>query len=292
MRKLWGVIVILGLALIGAVSFDLLVSPRDFSAGASKGYARVVTLAPSMSETMVALGEDLRVVGVTIHCTMEALRHAQKIGSFAEPNFEAILALNPDLVLAVPHVMAKNTLDRLRANNIEVFAHQPDTLKDIKYIIEMLAKKLGIEVKGAALCHAIDQAIKEARQGIKSRSHGDAPQTTLIAVSPEPFVVAGSTSFPSQVVEALGLINLADDRKTAWPVWPLESLLARPPMIIILADGRESLARYQKIFRALGLDLAQRKIRLILPDRPIFQSPSPALIHDASYLSQLLQKES
>lgn len=253
-------------------------------------YLRIVALAPSFTETMVALDQGHRLVGITIHCQMEGLAHAQKIGSFAEPNFEAIMALSPDLVLAVPHVMAKRVLEKLVSNNVEVFAHQPDSLTDIKFITVALAEKLGIKSTGVALNQKIDQALARARQKVLTLDVGLGRKTTLIAVSHLPFVVAGKNTFASEIVEELGLINMADDPKAAWPVWPVENLLSKPPQLLILADGKENLHRYHKLFVSLGLDItANTMMRLIVPDRPIFNSPSPTVIEDTLYLTRLLQ---
>lgn len=251
-------------------------------------YQRVVTLAPSMSDTIVALGQAHRVVGKTIHCIDAQLTHAANVGSFAEPNFESILQLKPDLVLAVPHVLAKATLARLEENNIVVFAHQPDTLADIKYIVLAIAERLGILSRGHDLNHRMDRALEEARR-IADHVVVNGNKSILIAVSSSPFVVAGKSTFASQIVETLGLKNMAEDGRVAWPVWPLENLLRSPPQILLLTEGVSNRHHYAKIFDALGLDEKKSSMRLLVPDRPIFNSPSPVLIDDAAYLGRLLQ---
>lgn len=254
-------------------------------------YQRVVALAPSMSETMVALDQGFRLVGVTIHCQSEGLATVSKIGSFAEPNFEAIIAQKPDLVLAVPHVMAKPVLEKLVANKIEVFAHQPDTIADIKFINFALARKLGNEAKGVLLNEKIDFAIKKAQTLFSQFDSADTTKTALIAVSHMPFVVAGKSTFPSEIIEALGFKNLASDKKAMWPVWPLENLISNPPQFLIIASGDENLRVYEKLFDSLGLNLVQKKTQLIVPKKPIFVSPSPNIIDDVSSLAQMFDED-
>jgi iron complex transport system substrate-binding protein len=289
--KLAFIVTVLGITLLGITSSGLLRDQKPMDRWSpKKSYIRVVSLAPSMSDTMVALEESNRVVGATIHCQNSQIGNARKIGSFAEPNFEAILALDPDLVLAVPHIMAKSTLDQLRANHIEVFAHQPDSLADIKYINLTIARKLGVEDKGILVNLAIDRAMLLAKKSLEAVSPNRKLKTALIAVAPTPFVVAGKTTFASEVVEAMGLINLASEKFAAWPVWPLEQLLVSPPDVLILSDGSLGFEKYQEIFRALGLDVAKTKMRIVTPNRPIFGSPSAEVIKDASYLTQLLQE--
>lgn len=72
--------------------------------------------------------------------------------------------------------------------------------------------------------------------------------------------------------------------KQAWPIWPLESLLKDPPDILLLADGHESLPLYKNLFNNLLVD--QKMI--LAPDRPLFNSPSPKLLDDINYISELL----
>lgn len=277
--------------LLGALSFFFTI-PRTISpriAKSERAYERIVSLAPSMSDTMAFLNEARRVVGITIHCDETQFPHAQKIGSFAEPNFEAILALKPDLVLAVPHIMAKNTLKQLELVGVDVFAHQPDTLADIKFIVSAIANKLNIANEGFRVNQNIDEAIAKTRLEFTNVASLSNNKSMLIAVSFAPFVVAGKNTFPSQIMEALGFKNMADDPKTAWPVWSLEGLLSKPPEVLVLADGKENFSRYQNLFRALGLDVKKVGIHLLVPEKMIFYSPSPALINDISYLSKLLQ---
>src|SRR5579871_5263435 len=197
-----GIIILLGFSLLGAIAFSVTKNIKAPSSSEKKDFKRIVSLAPSMSEVLVALGQAHRVVGVTIHCDNPHLAHAEKIGSFADPNFEAILRQNPDLVVAVPHTMAKSTLEHLKAYGIDVFAHQPDSLFDIKYINELIAKKLGIEQKGHALNAAIDEAIDNAKTTFGHGPKEQEPATMLMVVFASPLVVAGKHTFSSQIVES------------------------------------------------------------------------------------------
>lgn len=251
-----------------------------------KSYTRVVALAPSLTETMIALNQTHRLVGVTIHCQDPQLNGVARVGSFAEPNFEAIMAERPDLVLGVPHVMAKKVLNKLRESGVEVFAHQPDTLDDIKLVNRRLAEKFEVVKRGQAINQEIDRAIIKARAALLQGSVNNGSRTMLIAISHVPFVVAGRTTFASEILEHIGLTNLASS-KTPWPVWPLEKLLTDPPGYLILAGGIETLPSFQSIFNSLGLDLNKTSITLIVPHRPIFESPSPSIIKDTAYLTDL-----
>lgn len=277
----------IGIGLAVAVSLAFLIytgKPTASPHFPAMTYERVVSLAPSMTETMVALKQTHRLVGVTIHCLDPDVLPITKIGSFAEPNFEAIMAQNPDLVLGVPHVMAKPILEKLERSGIQVFAHQPDSLKDIAYVVAALAQKFGISDDGRLINEKIDRAILAARDVLNQSAFPANKRTALIAVSYLPFVVAGKGTFASEIIEAMGLTNLAAG-KTAWPVWPLEKLITEPPAYLIVSGGNEVLPKFLNIFTALRIEA--NRITVIAPDAPIFYSPSPNIIKDIQILTDL-----
>ena len=147
----------------------------------------------------------------------------------------------------------------------------------------MLAQKFGVEPRGAKIINDIADTITKTKD-----QHKDLKASFLIAYSSSPLVVAGKNTFASQVLEALGLNNMAKT-EVAWPIWPLESLIHNPPDIFLLADWHESLSHYQNLFSNLAIG---SKFRLLIPDRPLFQSPSPKVIDAIHQLSQLLASKS
>lgn len=249
-------------------------------------YQRIVALAPSYCETIVALKESHRLVGVTTHCNLDEVKNLKRVGSFADSNLEIILSLKPDLVLAVPHPLAHNNLQILKQNGIEVFAHQPDSLNDIRYINEKLAEKLGIPQQGLLLNRRLDQALEKAKAIVLS--HPLVRPSALIAIAHSPLVVAGAHTFMAEIVEVMGFSNVATHRHTSWPIWPLENLISNPPDYFIVIEGVDNVHSYQRLLRSLGLDLFNFGPILILPKRPLFFSPSPAIIEDIEYFSNLL----
>jgi ABC-type Fe3+-hydroxamate transport system substrate-binding protein len=132
----------------------------------------------------------------------------------------------------------------------------------------------------------MNSVLKESQFLLNQSALSFPDRRTLIAVSAMPFVVAGKNTFMSEIIEGLGLVNMASDVKVPWPVWPLENLLADPPALLVLADGEENQQKYQSIFKSLGLN--RSKIRIIVPQHSLFLSPSPAIITDIQYLAKLL----
>ncbi len=249
-------------------------------------YERIVAMAPSYCETVAALGQAHRLVGVTSHCELDLVKDVPRVGSFSDANFEVILSLKPDLVLAVPHVFATENLRRLKENGIEIFAHQPDSLSDIRFINQELGEKLGISEQGLLLNQRLDEALAQAKA--QNWSGKQNRPTILLAIADAPFVVAGANTFIAEIMEAMGFSNLASNPRTAWPIWPLEKLISAPPDVFVMLEGVEKMNAYQRLFRSLNLDLHNFGPTLIVPERPLFFSPSPAIIEDIKYFSHLL----
>ena len=260
----------------------LLFSRESYFSGTPKVIERIVSLAPSYTELILALDMDNKLVGVTDHCRSDK----PKVGSFANANFEAIMELKPDLVLAVPHVQSLALLKLLKDQGIATFAHQPDSLDDIRHINREVSKLLGIKHKGVSLNHRLDESLHQARLSFREMLNERSSQS-LVFFSSAPLVVAGANSFVSDVLKAMGLSNMAEG-KTNWPLWPLERLLSSPPNIILLAEGEATRPAYQRLFRNISFDYRSLGINFIIPERPVLMSPSPALIGDIEYLGQLL----
>lgn len=265
------VILILFLGLWAFESLNQQPSPKI------KTISRVVALAPSFCDTMERLELTHLLVGVSSDCEGAPFERIAKVGRFAEPNFEAIMALKPDLILAVPHPMAKNVIDMASNQSILVQTFQPDSLEDIFLATISLAKTLNAQKKG-------EEVVAQMKEALKVRQKGE--KTFLIALSPSPLVVAGKNTFASKILENWGFKNLADG-EISWPIWPLEELIKHPPDIFLLTD-QELLPLYQNLFDNLHM-----KQKMLIPDRPLFTSPSPKLIEDITYLkSFLLETES
>jgi ABC-type Fe3+-hydroxamate transport system substrate-binding protein len=161
-------------------------------------------------------------------------------------------------------------------------------MRDIHDIVDGLANLLGVPERGVLLNATMERQISKTALSIEALDIKN--RSMLLALSDAPLVVAGKSTFASEIIEKLGLINMASDMNTPWPIWPLENMLSDPPHFFILADGSNNLNSYKNVLRKLGLDPAKNNMHLIIPDRPIFQSPSPALIEDARYLAHLLNQ--
>src|SRR5690606_134166 len=105
---------------------------------------RIISLAPSVTETLFALGVGDRLVGVSSYCDYpDAAARIDRVGTFLQPNVERILIKRPDLVIAVPSPGNRAPVERLQALGIEVLVVNPERIADILAAIRAIAAAVG-----------------------------------------------------------------------------------------------------------------------------------------------------
>jgi iron complex transport system substrate-binding protein len=212
---------------------------------------RVVVLAPSLTDVVLALGLGDRLAGVTRLDDDPAVSRLPRVGGYLDPNPEAVLALSPDLVVWVTNGSALGPVRRIAELGrsarppFPVLALQIDTLADVLATPGVLGAALGEPARGEALSREMAAGVDAAR-----RSVAGLPRTrVLLVVGREPLVVAGRGSFPDELLRVCGAENVvAGDR--AWPVYPLERAVADDPALVVDAatlEPPEGIARLSAI---------------------------------------------
>jgi iron complex transport system substrate-binding protein len=189
---------------------------------------RIVSLAPSHTELLFALGAGDAVVGVTRFCDrpLEA-RQRTVVGDATTISQETVATLEPDLVVLNAEATAA-ALGPLRGR-LRILAVPTDTLPQLLDAVGILGAAVGKQDRAKALRAEMEAAVEEARRRNAAR-----PRTrVLLVVQHEPFFVAGGGSYVHALLEALGCENAAGDFKAPWPTLSAEALLARAPDALI-----------------------------------------------------------
>lgn len=191
---------------------------------------RIVSLAPSVTELLFALGVGERVVGVTRYCDYPAeASRLPRIGGFVDPSFEAVLGLRPDLVAGIADPGIRAFHERLRAAGVAVIALEMQSLAEIRAATLALGESVGRQEAAVALVRTMD-----ARLAAVTSAVAGAPLTRVLAVyGRRPLVVAGAGSFPDSLIRMAGGVNVAGGSKVAWPTWSMEEVLRAAPEVII-----------------------------------------------------------
>jgi iron complex transport system substrate-binding protein len=194
---------------------------------------RIVSLAPSITEILFALGVGDRVVGVSTYCDYppEAAR-IDHIGTFLEPNVERILAKHPDLVIGVPSPDNRAPVERLQNFGLRVLIVNPEHVADILAAIDTIAAAVGVPAQGAEVV----ARIRREMATVTARLDGAARPSVLMLVGRSPFIAAGAGTYQDELIGLAHGDNLAASAGAAWPTVNLEFIVAHAPQIIIDAS--------------------------------------------------------
>lgn len=231
-----------------------------------------------VTETLFALGAGARVVGVTRYCDKPAAATTlPKVGGYTDVSLEAVLAKKPDLVIAQYAQGQWPVLDRLRDRGIAVFIVFNDTFADSLAAIEGLGVVVGATAPAATI-------VSRQRAALLAAAGSSPAQRVVVVVGTQPLVVAGANSFGDTAVRATGAVSVIASDDPAWPVWSLETLLARRVDVVVLADGAGSRAAFTTFVAALGA----RAPRVVASDHPILMRAGPTFADDVDTLATLL----
>ncbi len=221
---------------------------------------KIVSLAPSVTEILFAVGAGGQVVGVDDYSNyppevVEAVENGTiaRVGGPWTPSLEAILALNPDLVIGVasigPHSQVKEALSRY---GIPVVLLPNAAIEDVYESIVMVGMLTGHRVEAAALAAEVEEAIYNVSSiaGEYKSSTGTGNLSVALIVWINPIWVAGSGTFQNDIIVLAGGVN-AFNEVQGWASVSPEDLLAANPDVIIATGGHgaityDSLMEYLK----------------------------------------------
>ncbi len=196
---------------------------------------KIISLAPSNTEILFALGVGDKVVGVTDFCDYpEEAKSKDKVGGFSDPNIEKIIELKPDLVLATG--MHGEVLKQLEDVNIVVFVIDSKNIKDVIESIETVGKLTGQIDVSKNLIADMNEKIDGVKAKVANLSDGQRP-LVYYEVWNDPIMTVGPGTLIYEIIEMAGGKNIAADSKEEYPQLSVEVLIEKDPQIIIASKG-------------------------------------------------------
>jgi iron complex transport system substrate-binding protein len=213
--------------------FAALVAVAVTARAATVRQHRIVSLAPSVTETLFALGEGSEVVGVSQYCDYPAAAaRLPKVGTFLTPNLEAIVALRPTLIIGPGLASSQRAVRSLRAMGYSALRVDDNTLDGIEQSIELIGAHTGREQEARQLLDSINGQIVSVR----ARLGRVRPRTVLMLVGHQPMVAVGRGTFLDDLLKLAGGDNIADLARQPWPRLSIEYIVAMRPDVIL--DGQ------------------------------------------------------
>jgi len=255
----------------------------------AKPPTRVVSLAPSVTEILFAIGAGEQVVGVTQFCDYppEALSKP-KIGA-SQTNVESVLSLNPDLVLAPREFIRPDVLSKLEQLKVPTYILHAKTLEDILSQIQTLGRMLGRSPGADALTTSMRQRIND----LKARTARLARPSVLYVLNSDPLMTVGPGSFIQQLIELAGGTNIAAGAGMAYPKLSMEEVLSRDPEVIIFPVGTdEGIPEEERHrWRRWSTMSAVKHNRFVLIPSVLLDRPGPRVIEGLELLAKQLHPE-
>ncbi|ACG74760.1 periplasmic binding protein [Anaeromyxobacter sp. K] len=249
---------------------------------------RVVVLAPSLTDVVLALGLGDRLVGVTQLDDAPEVQHVPRVGGFIDPNPEAILGLRPDLVLwisdggALAAVRRVAELAQASSRPFPVVAIPVVSVADVLATPRIVGEALGAPAAGARLSAELAAEVERVR----TRAAPLPRRRALFLVGREPLVVAGPGSFPDELLRIAGAVNVVGGSRP-WPVFPLERAVALDPEVVVDGAPQEPA---EGIVRLSAIPAVRRGAVVRLPDDALLR-PGPRMIRGLEALFRGLHPE-
>jgi iron complex transport system substrate-binding protein len=193
--------------------------------------ARIISLAPSLTETIYALGLQDRLVGDTDYCDYPPdAQKKPKVGGAINPSLEQIAALHPDLVLVTKDFNRLDTVRALETLGIPSYAIDPHTVADILSSTHRLADVLGAQAAGKTL----DDELHQQLTALQTKLAGIPPRRVLFIVWPEPLISIGKQTFIADALREAGAVSIVDSQQN-WPQVNLEEVVRLQPDYLVFA---------------------------------------------------------
>jgi len=194
---------------------------------------RIVSLAPSITEILFAIGLDEEIVGVTDFCNYPPAALTKPKVAYSQPNLEALVALEPQLVLAPPSFLRPDLLAKLEQLKIPTFVLESQTVEGIFGHIQLLGRMVGRAQEANEFAAALRKQVADLTKRVEGR-----PRPTLLYVlNSEPLITVGPGSFIHHLIELAGGRNAAERANAPYPRLTMEEVLMQNPDILLFPVG-------------------------------------------------------
>jgi iron complex transport system substrate-binding protein len=251
---------------------------------------RVVSLAPSLTESIYALGMESLLVGDTDYCDYPpAAKKIHKVGGATNPSLEEIAALRPDVVLVTKSLNRVETVQQLERLGIAAYATDPHTVDEIRTSVRRLAEILGNPAGGEAL----DKQLQHQENELLQRLQNTTPTRVLFVVWTDPLISVGKHTFIADALARAGATSVVDSSQD-WPQMSLEEMVHLQPGFLVFASAHsETVSRdVDALAKRPGWDsLEAVKHRRFAVISDAINRPAPRLLTAVGDLARQLHPE-
>jgi iron complex transport system substrate-binding protein len=251
---------------------------------------RIVSLAPSVTETIFALDAGDRLVGDTDYCDYPPeAKTKTKVGGVIDPNLEQVVALRPDVVVAAKTANRLETVRALERLHIPVYGTDAHSVDDMLQSIQHLAEVLGAVEQGKAVVASLRDRLDELQRKLQLAQ----PVRVLFVVWREPLISIGRQTFLADALRHAGAESIVDTQQD-WPHVSLEAVVQWQPEYLIFANNDP--AEAQSEIASMRDEPGWRDLKAVQQNRVVVLSeavnrPVPRLVDAIEQLAHALHPE-
>jgi len=296
MIRLLATLVVLGASL--ATSPAAAVTLRDMlghEVTLSAPPRRIVSLVPSVTEIIYALGAEERLAGRTDYCEFPAAaKRKPSVGGMVNPSLETLVALKPDLVIATDEGNREETFQQLARLRIPTYLVHATRLSALLDMIARLGELTGRQAAVGPLTEGLQRRVSAVRQAVAPFPR----PRVLYVIWPEPLVVPGRQSLLTELIDLAGGDSVTTGQEAAYVRFSVEAAVALAPQVIVLADhasangGGSSAGRPEpEKWKRFASVPAIRAGRLYSVDLSILHRYGPSVVEGLETLARLIHPE-
>ena len=296
MRRFWPLLLFIIIFAVIAIKPDP--TGIEISELQNKSPQRIITLAPSITETAFAIGLGDKIVAVTDYCDYPAAtQYLPKVGGFINPNLEAIVGLQPDLVILL--VEHQKIVAQLHQLNIPTFVVDNNTLAGIQRSIQQIAERTNHQAQAELLIARIQKKIKR----IENKTNRLAKPKVMLAMGHSigdnqmsSVYIAGKNDFYDDLITLAGGQNVYQDERLKVPTLSAEGILKLNPDIILdifpEADDHDyDLNSVRQQWRSLDLLNAVKNDKIYIIEQGYATIPGPRIFLLLEEMAKLIHPE-
>ena len=198
---------------------------------------RAVSLAPSITESIFAIGGGDRLVGVTTYCNYpEQAKSIQRVGDTLNPNMESIVALKPEVVFVSTASQIERFTNMLAANGVAVYILNPESFAGVTRDLRQLGELFGTADRAEKVVADLEKRALYVSQVVA----GKPVVPVFVQFSKEPLFTIGRQSFLNEVLKTAGTVSVTEDVESAFPKLSKETAATLQPEAIILSQSDDN----------------------------------------------------
>jgi iron complex transport system substrate-binding protein len=243
---------------------------------------RIVSLLPSLTESVCTLGACERLVGVDRYSNWpDAVRALPQLGGGIDPNVEAIVALKPDVVLLAK---SSRVTERLEALGLKVIVLEPKSHADVRRVLDALGQVLGIG-DAQRVWRAIDASVSAAAASLPARARN---RRVYFEVNSAPFA-AGEVSFIGETLTRLGVQNIVPASLGPFPKLNPEYVVRADPDLIMVGERSAQGLEQRPGWASIRAVREGRICRFKAAESDVLVRPGPRMGEAAQLMAKCLQ---